>query len=642
MDAQTLVALRALGRQYPTIDAATAEIAGLRARLTLPKGAVHVISDIHGEYRKLVHVINNASGSLRPLVDEVFGDRLSAEDKLELLSLIYYPRETFAHLLARLSDEPSRRAFVRRALERAFELMRVLVRRYSLGAAESIFPETYRPLFRELLFETYLGRSEEYLNTMIDPFVEDGRDAELLRQVAHAIRGMQISELVVAGDLGDRGPRIDRVIDFLMHQPNVRITWGNHDASWMGACLGHEACIATVLRISLRYRRLSQLEEGYGIPVAPLEKLARTVYGDDPAACFECKGEGLREALLMARMQKAIAIIQFKLEGQAVRRNPEFELDHRNLLHRMDPGAGTVTVDGKSHPLRDRNFPTIDGADPYRLTSGEEACIGRMRQSFLQSPVLWRHMQYVARRGAMHVIRDGHVIFHGCVPVDDTGRFLSMRVAGRETSGRALFDGLGRAVHRAFREKSPRDLDLLWYLWAGPRSPVFGKDRMATFEGYFIEDKATHKEIKNPYFKLIHDRAFCRRVLEEFGVDPDRGLLVNGHVPVKVERGESPIKDSGCAITIDGAFSEAYGDKGYTLVLEAGRTYLATHHHFESVEEAITQGADIIPTVQDVRVHASPRTVADTETGDEIRREIAALERLIRAYRENAILENSY
>lgn len=639
LDQGTKIYLHELSQQYPTIDAALAKIASLRAMLTLPKGTIHVVSDIHGEFKKLKHIINNASGSLRPLVDQIFGDRLSPAEKLQLLNVIYYPRETYARLEGELRAQGRERSYLRKTIRLELEILRELVRRYSLEAAEKVFPQPYRELFRELVFEPQLGRDAAYLDTIVDEFMGHEKGLDLLRFVARLIRNLLVSELVVGGDLGDRGLRIDRVIDYIMRQPNVAITWGNHDASWMGACLGHEACIATVLRISMRYRRLSQLEEGYGIPVAPLEKLVRTVYGDDPATCFACKGEGMRDPTLMARMQKAIAIMQFKLEGQLIDRNPQFQLEHRNLLHRIDPEKKTVVVDGKEHLLRDSYFPTIDWKDPYRLSADEANCMARLRESFLQSPTMWRQMLFVERRGSMYLRRDNNLIFHACVPVDEQGDYLPLAVDGIEYRGRALFDALNRVVHRSFRDKAQSDLDLLWYLWGGPRSPWFGKDKMATFETYLIADKATHKEIKNPYFKLIHDADFCRRILQEFDIDPQEGLIVNGHVPVKIEEGESPLKKSGQAVTIDGAFSEAYGDKGYTLILESSHTSLAQHHHFESVTEAITQGADIIPTIQNIKTFERPRTVADTERGDELRHHIELLELLIKAYQENVVVE---
>lgn len=636
---ETLTQLRFLSKLYPTTDSALAQIAHLKSVLTLPKGTIHIVSDVHGEFKKLKHIINNASGSLRPLVEETFGDRLTEEEKLNLLNLIYYPRETFSSLMSELSVSDSRSIFLRRTIRLEFELLRKLACEYSQKTLEKFFPEPYKILFRELLFEPLMNRKEEYFDAIFDELVKHGKDLDVLRLAAHVIRNLLVSELIVAGDLGDRGPRIDKVIDYIMRQPTVAITWGNHDVSWMGACLGQDACIATVLRISLRYRRLSQLEEGYGIPAAPLEKLARTVYGDDPVARFSCKGEGLRDPQLMARMQKAISIIQFKLEGQTVRRNPEYKMEDRNLLHRINPKDKTVEINGKTYPLLDDHFPTIDWSDPYKLSPEEQACISRLRQSFLESPMLWRQMGYVAQRGAMYLKRDLNLIFHGCVPVDDAGNFLEMPVDGNQYKGKALFDALNIVVQRAFRHKAQKDLDMLWYLWSGPLSPLFGKDRMATFETYFVADKATHKETKNPYFKLIHTTAFCESIFAEFGVSQVDGLIVNGHVPVKLEQGESPLKDSGKAITIDGAFSEAYGDKGYTLILDASRTYLAQHHHFESVSDAITQGADIIPQIQDVRVYEKPRRVADTEKGEEICREIEAIDLLIKAYRENIITE---
>lgn len=636
-DDPTRVYLRALAERFPTTDAALAEIAHLRAVLTLPKGTIHVVSDVHGEFKKLKHIINNASGTLRPLVEEVFGDRLDAAEKLQLLNIIYYPRETYAYLASGL-DVEARSAFLKRTIRNQMELARVLARRYALKDVDRVLPEAFTPVFRELLHERELERSEAYVDALLGHFAAHGRDRELLRSASHVVRNLLTYELIVAGDLGDRGPRVDRVIDYIMRQPRVGITWGNHDVTWMGSCLGHEPCIATVLRISLRYRRLSQLEEGYGIPMAPLEKLAREVYGDDPAERFTCRGEGLRDSLLMSRMQKAMAIIQFKLEGQAIRRNPGYDMEHRMLLHRIDPEAGTVTIDGATHPLRDTRFPTVDWSDPYRLSAEEDACVARLRQSFLLSNALWQQMSFVARRGASYLRRDTNLIFHGCVPVDEAGEFLSMRVDGAEHKGRAVFDAIDRAVQRAFRDRSQECLDLLWYLWTGPCSPLFGKDRMATFETYYVEDKATHKETKNPYFKLIHTKEFCEKVFTDFGVDPALGLIVNGHVPVKIEQGESPVKGSGQAVTIDGAFSEAYGDKGYTLVIKAGRTYLAQHHHFESIDEAITEGADIIPTISEIRTYPQ-RTVGDTEAGKAVREEISVLELLIRAYRENVISE---
>jgi fructose-1,6-bisphosphatase III len=406
----------------------------------------------------------------------------------------------------------------------------------------------------------------------------------------------------------------------------------------MGACLGQEALIATVLRISLRYGRLAQLEEGYGIPVEPLELLARFAYGDDPAERFRSKGEDLRDPTLLARMQKAAAILQFKLEGQTSRRNPSFALEARCLLEHIDPTSGTVTIDGRVHPLLDRRLPTVDWSDPYALSPEEQACIDQLKRSFVGSPSLWRDMRFVADHGAMYAVRDENLVFHGCMPCAADGELLELEVDGAAHKGKGLFDALDRAVRRAFEGRAQPDVDLLYYLWAGPRSPLFGKDRMATFETYFVADKATHKETKNAYFQLIHEPWFCRRVGAEMGVDDDDVLIVNGHVPVKLEEGESPLKRSGLAVTIDGAFSEAYGDHGFTLVIDADQTYLAKHHHFDSVDVAIERGADIVPEIHVLRRHPELIRVGDTRRGAELREEIEGLEQLVVAYRERLIV----
>jgi fructose-1,6-bisphosphatase-3 len=637
---EDLTMLRALAVRFPTVEAALAELSALRAGLSLPKGTVHVVSDVHGEYKKLRHIINNASGTLRPLVESLFADRLTEDELRELLAVLYYPHESMEYLAARLSDAATRQTWVRRTLRLQFEIVRQLDGVYRRAHVVSLFPSAYAELFAELLHEPIKTRGQQYVDAMIDGLVAYGADLTAVRAASRLVRNLSVSELVVAGDLGDRGPRLDRVVDYLTEQPNVSITWGNHDVSWMGACLGHEALIATVVRISLRYRRLSQLEEGYGLIMSPLEKLVRTIYTDDPAERFRTRGTGLRDDLLMAQMQKAVAIMQFKLEGQLSRRHPEWEMEHRNLLHRIDHAAGTVEIDGRVHPLRDTHFPTVDPANPYELSQEERACVDRLKQSFISSARLWEHMSYVTRRGSMWLRRDHAVIFHGCLPVSGGGDYLSLTVDGAEHSGRALFNALGSVVRRAFRqgEAGGSDADWLWYLWTGPRSPLFGKDRMATFENYFIEDKEARKEHKNPYFALLNDRDFCQRVASEFGVMKN-GLIVNGHVPVKVERGEEPLKRSGSAVTIDGAFSEAYGDRGYTLILAPERIALAEHHHFESIADAITSGADIVPKVSNLRVYDPPRTIADTEEGEALRQDIAALERLVLAYQEGALLE---
>ncbi len=619
--------IRALAKQFPTIEAALAELANLEAILTLPKMTVHVVSDVHGEYVKLRQVINNASGALRPLVEEIFAGQLSSAEVNELLTVIYYPRETW---IARGGDLV---VFVGRAIT----IIRELSRRYTIEHVEAIIPDPLDPIFRELIFARETQRSERFIAALTAPFVRHDRQIELVRTLARIIRNLAVGELIVAGDLGDRGPRLDKVIELLEQQPHVAVTWGNHDVDWLAATLGQPAAIATVVRLSLRYQRLAQLEEGFGISLEPLAALAREAYADDPAAQFLVKGDAGANALLYARMQKAIAIIQFKLEGALFQKHPEWALEHRAVLHRIDPTRSAITLYGVEYPLLDSHLPTIDWAAPYALNAAEQACMAALTRSFLASPTLWRQWTFVASRAQMWLRRDRCAIFHGCVPVAEDGSFLAFPVDGVPLAGRQLFDALALVIQRGIRHRAEADLDLIFYLWTGPLSPCFGKDKMATFEGYFIADKATHEEVKNPYFKLLGDKAFCARVLAEFGVDPEHGYIINGHVPVKLDAGEAPVKKSGRAITIDGAFAAAYGDKGFSLVLDANRIYLAQHHHFESLDAAVSRGEDIVPTVSDVEVYAVPRSVGDTETGDELRAEIAALEALVTAFETNTV-----
>ncbi len=629
--------LQILSRQFPSIDAAVAEIARLAAELTLPKGTIHVISDVHGEDAKLRHVINNASGTLRPLVDQLLGRELSTGEKQELLALLFYPKETLARVEPTLTTTAQRTQFARSSLQRLCVLIRHFAARCSLPRTLSVLPADYRPLLVELLHDESNYRVESFLQAIVDQLTSQGRDLTLIRLVVRVVRNLAIEELIIAGDCWDRGPRGDRVLEYIRRLPNVSITWGNHDAAWLGAALGQEALIAHVLRISLRYGRLAQLEEGYGIPLQPLEHLAETVYAADPAKCYRSKTRVARSADLVARMHKAAAIMQFKLEGQTIRRNPHYDMEHRRLLHRVDRAAGTITIDNVAYRLADVNFPTLDPADPYALSAAEAECMAHLRAAFLNSPTLWDHMRFLVSRGCMWLRRDDHLIFHGCVPVDSQGEFLPFVVDGHPYRGRELFDAIDRVVVRSLEQPTEADKDLLWYLWGGPRSPLFGKDRITTLENDLIEDKKTHVETKNPYFQLIHDASFCERILAEFGVDPQRGLIVNGHVPVKIDEGESPVKRSGKAITIDGAFSEAYGDHGYTLVLEPDRTLLAEHHHFESVEAAVLEGKDIIPTTRLIRAWQPPHRIGDTERGQELRGQMELLSRLVEAYRANQL-----
>ncbi|MBN8644790.1 MAG: fructose-bisphosphatase class III [Planctomycetes bacterium] len=633
--------LHALSHRYPTAEDAASEAASLRAMLGLPMGRIHVISDVHGEHAKLRHVINNASGSLRPLVDELFKGRLEGGALREFLATLYYPKELVAARRAAPEASGERRAWVLRTLEMQFEIVRALARGYRRWEVRDLMPRAFRELFMELWGEPGSGRGREYLGQIVSGLVSHDRDWEAVVAASRLIRNLSVAEIIVAGDLGDRGPRMDKVIDYLMVQPNVALLWGNHDAAWMGACLGEDASILTILRFSARYRRAAQLEEGYAILTTPLEKLVRDCYSDDPCEHFIAKGDGWRDPLMVARMQKAIAVMQFKAEGRLIERHPEWNLERRRLLHRIDRDRGTVEIDGVTHPLLDARLPTVDPRDPYAYSPQEAECMDRVRASFTSSVKLWEHMSWVVKHGGMWTRRDDVLIFHACVPVSKEGEPLGLRVDGRERSGRELMDALATVVRRAFRKGAERrdgDADWLWYLWGGPRSPLFGKDKLATFESYFVSDKKAREEHKNPYFELIHDAEFTRRTARLFGCGDDV-LIVNGHVPVKVEKGEKPVKRGGNAVTIDGAFSEAYGDRGYTLVLAPDRVDLAEHGKFESVAKVIETGADMVPTVTTIKTYPKARTLGDTQRGEEIRRRADDLDDLARAYESGLVLE---
>ncbi len=633
--------LESLARECPTSAHAASEIALIEARLGLPKPVTHVISDVHGEFAKMRHVINNASGTLRPLVDHLFSGRLDDAARRALLTVLYYPHELHRCLGSIMADPQARRTWVRTTLRQQFEVVRELARTRTSRQLEELVPSHFRRLFNALYREPYSGRGETYADAMIEVFARNEMDLDAVRAASRLVRNLAVGEIIVAGDFGDRGPRMDRVIDYLRQQPQVAFTWGNHDAAWMGACLGSRALIAHVLRISLRYRRLFQLEEGYGILLLPLEQLATQIYGDDPCARFRSKNVGVRDAALVARMQKAAAILQFKLEGQMIRRRPEWGLEARNLLKHIDPATSTVRLGTARHPLLDPRFPTLDSADPYALSPEEEACIERLRDSFISSQRLWEHMRFLVQRGAMWLVRDDVLIFHGCVPTRPDGSFAPFPVGGRPVAGRDMFTAFDELVRRCFRRGAAdvgEETDWFWYLWCGPLSPLFGKDKVATFESYFVADPAAAHEVKDPYFEKIHHPDFVRRVLGEFGVNP-HGLVVNGHVPVRVEKGEDPVKRGGNAVTIDGAFSEAYGDHGYTLLITPDRIDLAEHHHFEGVGEAVLSGADIVPALRTIRHYPSLRRVGDTEEGESLRERAAGLEALIAAYQSGRLFE---
>ncbi|MBK1833951.1 fructose-bisphosphatase class III [Roseibacillus ishigakijimensis] len=634
--------LSLLARQFPCASSVMSQIALLQAKLTLPRGRVHLISDVHGDDRKLRHVVNNASGGISTLVDQVVGDELTGEEKAIFLAFLYYPVEKMRTYEERIQNVEWRLTKVKKLLRLQFRLVRHLARTVTKEELLGLMKEEFRVLYIALLDEVSFQRDPGYVDSMVDALADYDQDIVALHEASRLVRNLVVSEVVVAGDLFDRGERGDRVIHYLRNQPKVSFTWGNHDIIWMGATLGSEILIATVLRISLRYLRLWQLEEGYGILLSPLAHLAQTVYGDDEARCFYPKrSSGFIDEGLVAKMHKAVAILEFKLAGPLLARHPEWRMEDRRMLHRIDYEAGTVEIDGQHYALKDTNFPTIDPADPYALSGEEENCLARLRQSFVSSQRLWEHMLFVVKQGGMSLTRDEALVFHGCVPTNEDGTLREVLVGERCLKGGALFRELEEIVRRTYREGAASvsdDLDYYYWLWANGDSPLFGKTRMTTFERYFIADKETHVEVKDPYFGKIHDADFCRMVGREFGMGDDV-LIINGHVPVKVEKGEDPVKRGGNAVTIDGAFSEAYGDRGYTLVMGPNNIRLAEHSHFESIEHFLANDDDMIPKLRELRSYGTCRTIGETRESEDIAAQLTLLNQLLQAYRSGAVRE---
>lgn len=636
--------LSLLARQFPTASAVMSEIALVQAKLTLPKRRIHVISDIHGDDRKLRHVINNASGGLSNLIDQVLGAEITAEEKRTFLAFLYYPVEKMRRYQTRLGDREWRLRKIKHLMRLQFRLVRVLARTIAKDDLLRLVKEEFKVLYIALLDEVSFQRDPRYVDSMIEALADYDQDIVALHEASRLVRNLVVSEVVVAGDLFDRGERGDRVIQYLRNQPKVSFTWGNHDILWMGATLGSDLLIATVLRISLRYLRLWQLEEGYGILLSPLAMLANTVYADDPVECFFPKrASGFIDDHLVAKMHKAIAILEFKLAGPVIARHPEWKMDDRRLLHRIDFDKGTIEIEGVTHPLKDTRFPTLNPENPYALSSEESHCLDRLRQSFVSSQRLWEHMLFVVRQGAMSLKRDQALIFHACVPTNEDGSLREVELANGKFSGGALFQELEQLVRRTYRDGAhmvSEDLDYYYWMWANGDSPLFGKDRMSTFERYFIEDPATHREQKDPYFRKINDAEFCKSVGRAFGMDDDV-LIVNGHVPVKVEKGEDPVKKGGNAVTIDGAFSEAYGDHGYTLVMGPNAIRLAEHSHFESVAHFLDGDEDMIPKLRVLRKYETPRTLAETHESEDLKAQLCSLSNLLQAYRDGGVTESA-
>jgi fructose-1,6-bisphosphatase-3 len=642
--------LKTLSELYPTIADTSTEIINLEAILNLPKGTEHFITDIHGEYEAFIHVLKNGSGAVKMKINDVFGRTLPESDKNTLATLIYYPREKMDLIR---KTEKNMEDWYRITLYRLIEICKRASSKYTRSKVRKAMPKEFAYVIEELITEKpEITDKEAYYNAIIDTIIDVGRAEEFIRALCHLIQRLVVDHLHILGDIYDRGPGPDKIMDRLMYYHSLDICWGNHDITWMGAAAGSKECIAVVLRIQARYGNLDILEDGYGINMLPLATFALDTYKDDPCTIFKTKEKPRNdltevEASLNRKMHKAISIIQFKLEGQLFERHPEFNMESRRLLHRINYEKGTITLEGKEYKLLDNNFPTIDPADPYKLTDEEEYVMDRMQTAFVQCEKLQSHMQFLLNKGSLYKVYNNNLLYHGCIPLNENGDFEKVNIYGHEYAGKKLYDELEKYVRRAFfsvdEEKRQRGRDIMYWIWCSPMSPLFGKNKMTTFERYFIKEEETHVEIKNPYYRLMNDEATMNRVLAEFGLGPD-GHIVNGHVPVLQSKGESPSKCGGKVLIIDGGFSKAYqkqtGIAGYTLIYDSYGMHLVAHEPFTSKEDAIVNETDI-QNDSIIALNAPERIlIRHTDDGQRIQERIDDLKKLLDAYRSGAIAEN--
>ncbi|MEG0751454.1 MAG: fructose-1,6-bisphosphatase [Oscillospiraceae bacterium] len=635
--------LRLLAREYPSIAAVTTEIINLKAILCLPKGTEHFISDIHGEYEAFLHMLKNASGVVREKIDILYSDTLPLAERNTLATLIYYPEEKLEALRSKrkLNDE-----WYILTLARLVEVCRLSATKYTRSKVRKALPHGFEYIIDELLHAADNENKTRYNREILRAIIETEQANAFIIAICNLIQRLVIDHLHIVGDIFDRGPGAHIILDALMSYHHIDLQWGNHDILWMGAAAGSDALVATTIINSLKYGNVDTIEDGYGISLSPLVSFALEVYGEDPCTRFLPREQNAsldrRAAELIAKMHKAVAIILFKLEGDLIERNPSFGMDSRRLLGKLDVANKTVALDSGVYPLADSNFPTVDPCDPYRLTDAERELIDKLRIAFEHSQKLQEHVRFLYANGGMYLCCNGALLFHGCIPSNDDGSFKEVNLFGEKRSGKAYFDRADALVRQGYFAKSgseekARGLDFMWYSWCGPDSPVFGKDRMTTFERYFVEDKNTHTEIKSAYFTCAEREDFAIAALHEFGIDSPDGIIINGHVPVKIKKGENPIKANGRILVIDGGMSKPYqqqtGAAGYTLISSSNGIILSCHEPFVELEEAIENEADLHSTQQTVFRPATRILVSDTDEGHALAERVADLTRLLDAYR---------
>ncbi len=640
--------LERLSDLYPTIAAASTEIINLQAIMNLPKGTEHFLTDIHGEWEAFSHVLKNGSGAVKRKIEDVFGYTLGKQEKQDLATLIYYPKEKIEQVKRK---ETAMEDWYKIHLYRLIEVAKRAASKYTRSKVRKALPKDFAYVIEELITEkAEIQDKESYYSAIVQTIIQIGRAEEFICAISELIQRLVIDHLHIVGDIYDRGPGPHLIMDKLMTYHSVDIQWGNHDVLWMGAAAGQRGCIANVIRICARYGNLDILEDGYGINLLPLASFALRTYGNDPCECFLLKGAERSEQVEMdmnLRMHKAISIIQFKVEGMLIQQHPEFGMEHRALLHRINYETGEICLDGKVYRLKDCAFPTIDPRSPYQLTEEEEEVVSRLEKAFLNCGRLQKHMRFLLAKGGLYKIYNNNLLYHGCVPLHEDGSLKETELFGCRYKGKSLYDVLESYVRKGFFALDPKEREqgknIMWCIWQHPDSPLFGKDKMATFERYFIEDKETHLERKNPYYRLLEKEEVADRILQEFGLDPTGAHIVNGHVPVKSKNGESPIKCNGKVLVIDGGFSRAYqketGIAGYTLIYNSYGLLLVAHEPFESKEAAVEKGSDIHSDYMVVKRVLDRRLVADTDIGRELKEQVEDLETLLAAYRSGQVIE---
>ena len=634
--------LELLSKNFRNIAETSTEIINLEAILNLPKGTEHFLSDVHGEYEAFTHVLRNGSGSIRQKIEDIFGETLGEAEKKELATLIYYPEAKYD-----LEEKKNKNIeeWSRKNIYRLVKVCKHASTKYTRSKVRKAMPKDFEYIIQELLYE----RNEEenkrdYVDAIIDTIISIKYTKAFMKAMGELIRRLAIDRLHVVGDIYDRGPSPHLIMDCLQEYHNVDIQWGNHDLLWIGAGIGNKACIANVIRICSRYNNHDILEEAYGINLLPLATFAMKYYEKDSCKSFRPK-EGLDNDLI-AQMHKAISIIQFKVEGIFSERNPQFEMEDKELLKNINYHKGTVTIGGKEYQLNDTHFPTVNPDNPLELTKEEVVLLNKLKNSFMNSEKLQRHLKFLLNKGSMYLKCNSNLLYHGCIPLDSEGELVEVNIDGISYKGKSYFDKIEAIIRESFfnrenNEKDKRNRDFVWYLWCGKNSPLFGKDIMRTFERYFIDDKKIHKENKNPYYMFINKKEKCEMILREFGLNPENSHIINGHVPVKVKEGESPVKADGKLFMIDGGFSKAYrkttGIAGYTLVYNSYGIKIISLAPFESQEKAIKEGADILSSTVVFDEIREITKVKDTDIGKELQKQIDDLKKLLISYKTGLI-----